>query len=382
MKKIKKNLLGALGLCVVAASTIYAATLPAPGASAATQTSTITDTLVVRVVAGDSYVELESPQGDRVANPAYQLAAGYGGVEDLVINATRLDFSGNVVSGPTAVWSYNPNYVEGTQTINVNLNDLGGYGQYVFTLTGKNHSGLPIETSWDVIYTNVPDPTSDIDSEGHVDVIIPPAPSAPQIEKVDIKIYDDGGNLVAQDVAMQPSGQITLPTGGLPAGDYVAKLTYFDDVDNVIGEETRNFTIEGGETIVVPVPSDEFEPIYRTEIDVKKDGTPVDTIELPGDGSGRTRIPVEKWGTGTYEVTVKYYDKDGNLIGISSTIIIYVDKIPSAGSPDTGGLFKGLDISRADYLATGLLVFFVFAVVALGVLMRSRRSAKSSKKRH
>ncbi|MBQ3348447.1 hypothetical protein IJG90_02950 [Candidatus Saccharibacteria bacterium] len=44
--------------------------------------------------------------------------------------------------------------------------------------------------------------------------------------------------------------------------------------------------------------------------------------------------------------------------------------VPDAGAPDTGGLFQNLNISKEDYLITGLIVFFVLGIVGFGVVMR------------
>ncbi|MBR0488486.1 hypothetical protein IJJ39_02325 [Candidatus Saccharibacteria bacterium] len=375
MKRTKKNLLGALGLCVVAATTIYAATLPAPGASA---TTSVTDTIKIRVVTEDPEVTIGSSLGDKVTAPEYSLDLGYANVSLVTLTATRLDAYGEVISGPTQLWQIDADFDQGESTVPVNFNNLGGYGKYIFTISGRDVNGITIDRSYEVVYTNV---NADIkfDDEGNVSIIV--TPPSTEITKVDIVVRDDEGNEVATDSVDNPGGQVTLPLDGLPAGDYEADLTYYDKDGNVIGSETIRVTkSEDDETIIVKVPSEDFKPVDKTVIEIWKDGVKVGEIEVP-QGGGEVRIPIEDYGTGSYEVIVKYYDKDGNLIGIGSSFTFYVDRIPNAGAPDTGGLFHNLDISRADYLATGLIVFFVFAVVALGVVMRSRKTTKSSKKR-
>lgn len=376
MKRSKKNLLGALGLCVVAATTIYAATLPAPSASAV---SSITDTIKIRVVTDDPEVTIGSSLGDKVTVPAYSLDLGYANVSTVTLTATRLDENGNVISGPTEIWRYDANFDEGESTVPVNFNNLGGYGNYIFTIIGRDVNGVNIDRSYEVTYTNV-DADMNIDNDGNITIIV--TPPSTEIDKVDIVIRNEEGDEVATGSVDNPNGQVTLPLDGLPAGDYEADLTYYDKDGNVIGSETIRVTkSDDGETITVKVPSEDFKPVDKTVIEVWKDGVKVDEIEVPN-GGGDIRIPIEDYGTGEYEIIVKYYDKDGNLIGTGSSFRVTVDQIPNAGAPDTGGLFKNLDISRTDYLATALLVFFVFAAVAVGVVTTNHKSSKSNKKRH
>jgi hypothetical protein len=51
------------------------------------------------------------------------------------------------------------------------------------------------------------------------------------------------------------------------------------------------------------------------------------------------------------------------------------------GSPDTGGLFHNLNITKEDYLVTGLIAFFIVAIVGFGVVARGRKEARSNKRR-
>ena len=80
--------------------------------------------------------------------------------------------------------------------------------------------------------------------------------------------------------------------------------------------------------------------------------------------------------TGTYTITVIARDVHGNEIyaPITLTLDYTATEVPDAGAPDTGGLFKNLNISSEDYLTTGLIMFFVLGVVALGIVFGGRRS--------
>ena len=77
--------------------------------------------------------------------------------------------------------------------------------------------------------------------------------------------------------------------------------------------------------------------------------------------------------SGTYTVQVSAYDKDGNLIYKPYEFQFEYEAI---AVPDTGGLFQNLNISKEDYLITGLLIFFVFGIVGLGIVMRSDKARK------
>ena len=64
MKKTPKKVLGFLGLAFVAAMTIFAAALPNPEALAAS--SSMTDTIIVRVIAGTPDVNIIKPSSGSV----------------------------------------------------------------------------------------------------------------------------------------------------------------------------------------------------------------------------------------------------------------------------------------------------------------------------
>lgn len=86
--------------------------------------------------------------------------------------------------------------------------------------------------------------------------------------------------------------------------------------------------------------------------------------------------------SGTYTINVVAKSDTGAMIysPLALTIDYEAAEVPNAGTPDTGGLFKNLNISREDYLVTGLILFFVLGVVAFGIVARGHK--KSSKKRH
>jgi hypothetical protein len=117
--------------------------------------------------------------------------------------------------------------------------------------------------------------------------------------------------------------------------------------------------------------------IERIEIIVKDaDGNPVP--ELPT----ITVAPTDKTATipfgdnhapaGKYKIEIIAYDANGEM---SEPYVVDYEYSPTK-APNTGGLLAGLNISKADYLATGLIAFFVAGVAGLIVIIRSSKNQK------
>lgn len=86
------------------------------------------------------------------------------------------------------------------------------------------------------------------------------------------------------------------------------------------------------------------------------------------------RVPFgygDKTASGSYTFKIYAYGKDGDLL-YREPFVISTDYtiIPV---PDTGGLFSGLNISKVDYLATGLIIFGVVAVSGFIFIARSNK---------
>ncbi len=88
--------------------------------------------------------------------------------------------------------------------------------------------------------------------------------------------------------------------------------------------------------------------------------------------------------TGDYTIYIEGYDEAdaaGNLIDTATVKFHYVAPdqpvpvpVPVPDTPGTGSLLQALNISRADYLITGLIGFVAISVVALIAIRRSKRN--------
>lgn len=102
------------------------------------------------------------------------------------------------------------------------------------------------------------------------------------------------------------------------------------------------------------------------------------TVDAPGKSA---EISMEGKGlpSGRYTVKIFSYNADGEEI--YKPYILYYD-YEVIVVPDTGTLFGKLNISRADYLITGLLVFSMTAILGIVVVAKNKNSkSRLGKKR-
>ena len=77
--------------------------------------------------------------------------------------------------------------------------------------------------------------------------------------------------------------------------------------------------------------------------------------------------------TGKYKIEITAYNVTGTALYKPYATYYYYENIPA---PNTGRLFKGLNISRTDYLVTGLLIFFSVSVLGIIFITRSKNNKK------
>ena len=113
-----------------------------------------------------------------------------------------------------------------------------------------------------------------------------------------------------------------------------------------------------------------------------KDGNEVTTISpiIVKPPVGRVEIPFDKEPAGEYIIVAQPYNSAGEAL--FETVIMRVTydgkEIVVPSTADTGGLFKNLNISKVDYLITGIGFFLV---VGIGSIIFINKRGKTSRRR-
>lgn len=486
MNKTHKKILGFAGLGLVAALTTVAAFIPAP----ANAMGSYTDIIQVHVDPTESDITLSSPFGSEVHEPNYDFEVAYTGITDITVTIVNRDSSGNVIFGPVELWHTDLNWQTGSKGFNLNLDELGGYGEFTITANGSGVEGVPVEKILQVKYTDggggeiidpdtpEPDPgTGDIDvkpeipeekvtttdlniynsagvlvkggisisnpsdiesvdlsdlpdgvydgeiisKNGYGDVIevkhvtividrgggagdidVPIDNTDPEVTRVTMTLRDSNDNIIGSVITLDEPIPSSAPINidSLPAGIYTLTTDYYKG-DKLVNRVVTTFTKSDTEgkinikidtevdtvaTIKAEVYDENGNVVRRVEVDRKtgtvyiygSDGGLIKTIEGGYTDGGSITVPFEGLPWGEYEVKVSFWTKDNRQVGK-----VHVYKVSWYGTvpvPDTGSFFQNLNISREDYLITGLIVFMVVGVVAFGVVARNRKSKTVGKK--
>lgn len=176
-------------------------------------------------------------------------------------------------------------------------------------------------------------------------------------------------------------GTFTLSIVGTGYGDAVPdredfeiKYMPFDATKTELRDDSSfDVNLEYDENVVeylkinVYAPSDtgRENPVWSN--DNKKIEFPVKTVEIPFGELAREE--------GNYIIEVTGYDRNDVLLYTidleQKSTYVYV--------PNTGAMLKKLNIAKEDYIITGVLIFFVLSVVALGAVIRGRKERKTRK---
>ncbi len=287
MRRVRRNVLGLLGLFLVVAVTFFAANLPNPSATA---TSSVTDTVIVRVVGKTPDVNINAPEnGQAFVDPNCEIKIDYANVGTVTVELTYTDTSG-VEHPPIMIATLNPDYEPGDETIPLNLDDYG-HGEFLLKLTGIGKDGVKdtemIRFSYTSIYTTLEE--DPVTGRVYLNLYYPDS----LVDKLDVYIY------------------------------------------------------LGDELIVPPSPIRVNSPTHR--------------IELNFDG----------FKTGDYRIkTVAYARGTGEIIGDDFEDYYY----ETAVVPDTGGFFRSGNISREDFIITGLIAFAAFGGIAIWIIAKGRKN--------
>ncbi|MBR6505285.1 hypothetical protein IKT18_00360 [Candidatus Saccharibacteria bacterium] len=329
MKKTKKRFFGCLGLGAVVAMTAVAIALPSPQASAIT---TITDNLTVHVegiepvidgitVTDSSGTELQ--QKDTTTDPHLTVTTPYNnGVVSihytLTYTYTNADGTDTVTFDPL-MDDYETGYTSGTVSKPLNLDDER------FNINGTHGYGHYVLTVTGVNNDGVTDEES---FEFYYSPFLSSAEQNDDTGDIDINITDiDTENVNTIDVYVN--------------GELVGTINV-DNEENIVYNYTPDDTTIEQDFVIVLVANDENgDPMFIS------DEMNVHYVPLTVPDTGPDDNP----------------DDSGT------------------GSPDTGGLFHNLNITKEDYLVTGLIAFFIVGIVGFGIVARGRKETRSSKRR-
>ena len=324
MKKTQKHIFGFFGLVFVVAMTFLAATLPPNEASAATPNS-FEDRLTVLITnpEGTPHVGIISPaDDDQILAGETDLVIEYNSTEKAALDLT---FIGQNPDGtdaePIVITDYHVfdlNFETGETSLPIDLNGHGstefGYGTFILSFRNTGVDGVEVPGQR-ISFVHTPI-TADVSGEENKDGSID--------ADIDFTTEDDGSGNIVPSIVGKIKVEVTNPDGKLVYGP-----VYYD-------------------------PKDLINP----------DGS-IKPINLPfGDFADIT---------GNYRIAFTAYDKDDNYL-YTLYRTRYYEVAPPA--PDTGMFFQNLNISKEDYMVTGLIVFFVFAIVGFGIVARDRQNRK------
>ena len=172
------------------------------------------------------------------------------------------------------------------------------------------------------------------------------------------------------------NGSFNIPAHGLSYGKYVLSLyakgaegteVFYDSVSveyiPVIAEAEQNED-DGLVDLDLSDFTDEVE-----KVDIYVDGELIATVDKK-DFDETVKLDFGERTSGEYKIEVIAKDADNKTLYKAYEINVHYEGLEA---PNTGFFFQGLNISKEDYLITGLIIFFVFGVVAFGIVARGSK---------
>ena len=113
---------------------------------------------------------------------------------------------------------------------------------------------------------------------------------------------------------------------------------------------------------------------FRVEI-YDENGNLAATVDPVNKPTKRVVLPFDNLPKGKYTVSVLAIDPTGGALYQSwDDVFTYSPMVMAV--PNTGGLFMGLNISKADYLVTGLIIFAMIGGFGVWFISKHRKSSK------
>lgn len=327
MQKTKKQLLGLAGLAAVGVMTAVACAMPSPVSAYEPGYGPDAD---AAVGGGDVDVNVTVRNGLNqviVKTPANNSSTA----KSIVPVTYSYEESANILT--QLVYEND----EGTEvTVNVDdFNPTAAYGERSFEIDLSRY-GLK-EREYKLVITAT-------DERG--------------AKKVDTVLFSYKAVVIKPEEPSEP-GKPETPSEDTN-GDPIIRVEVNDDVDKVyvhIKDKDGNPAIvdENGKEVVIIVDAKDVDP---------------ETGEL------KIKLPFEKYGLkdGEYQIIVQGYDKNGNIVSQTDANIDYTFKVPETpDTPNTGSVLDSMNITRVDYIMTGIIVFGVVAAAALYLVGRKSR---------
>ena len=328
MKKTHKKIFGLFGLILVIAVTIFAVFLPESTTKAITEE---TDTIKIRVVGSTPSINISGiTSGDDVVSASQGINIDYSSIDELMVILKYTDIDGNVFE-KNLIDGVPTGYIAGTSNVSVNL-QTGEYSynyQYFDPSTGeiKTATGggsLADQGFGEYVITVAGEDSGGVETEKSISFSYVP---------VTVSTTQDGDN-VNVDLNYDKDG-----TGDAQIGSIV--INVYDET----GQLKEPFPI----TIYPPNDSFTFNP--------KDYG----------------------FASGTYTIEVQAYDTNGAKMYKPFRSIFDYQTGGVTPTPNTGGVMGNLNISKTDYIITGLIIFSIVGIS--GAVFISKHDKKTANKR-
>ncbi len=327
MQKSKKRILGIGGLAIVGAMTAYAFAVPTPDVDAVGSTSGAVN-LRVNVFDSVASLDITSPaNGTITLNNNMEIGLFYS-------QAVKISYTiANTTTGGSKNGEYLPAELNGTHALPIDLNANGlGFGRYRFDSSvndGSDYASvefyyIPLKMNT-VANAENGDPTVEIEY-------------ASAVNSVDLQAYDSSNRPVFSspiNVQITNPGVIGTQTITLPFRDNHAssgQYTIAAIAKNAAGEVLTSATG------IVSSEANYVSPDGPDEPDTPDTPDEPDTPDIP--------------------------DTDGDQDEVAPDV------------PKTGGFLAELNMSRFDYLISGLIIFTVATVLAFVALRKQKNGHK------
>ena len=314
MQKRKKQLLGMGGLAVVVASTTYAATIPTPDAGAAGNNASTSGNVSLQV-----QVYSDNPEAKITTISDGEVVTGSNlSIGGLYSDADKVEFE---------MYKKNP---DGSKT----YAELGGPGvdKYTYVPADPPENGQ----------LDFPFDLNSSEDLGYGDYVL-------------TMTVTSQGSTVESIVSFRYAPLSISYIGSTENGDPIVEVTY---AENVASVDIQAYNESGA-------------PLFDSPINYP--------VSNPGvAGTLRVALPFLDYGaaSGDYTISAVGKDANGGVIDPTAGPVYTTAPYKSPESPEvpkTGDITKQLNMSRADFLITGLIGFGLFTALALYLLRKQRR---------